>query len=153
KIARSPGHCPMPSGETSSWGRDMRRAMPGGQVARIMAALIAVVLAAVTTAAAQTLAAATPEAFGQALKARAGKYGAKRASVIRRHDGRIVHGTAIGGADPDVPVHLASLSKAITAACTATLIRDGKLAFDTPISAALNKFIAAHGRLRDPRLA
>jgi len=49
-------------------------------------------------------------------------------------------------------VHLASLSKAITAACIATLVRDGKLAFTTPVSAALAKFIAAHGEPRDPRL-
>jgi CubicO group peptidase (beta-lactamase class C family) len=48
---------------------------------------------------------------------------------------------------------LASLSKAITGACIATLVRDGKLGFDTPVSQALARFIAAHGKPRDPRLA
>src|SRR5262249_4305720 len=60
--------------------------------------------------------------------------------------------SALGGADPHAPVPLASLSKAITAACVAALIRDGKLAFDTPLSAALAKFIVAHAAPRDPRL-
>jgi len=70
-----------------------------------------------------------------------------------RRDGRVVHRSALGGANPHAPVHLASLSKAITAACIATLIRDGKLGFDTPISSALGRFIAAHEKPRDPRLA
>ena len=43
------------------------------------------------------------------------------------------------------PVLLASLSKAITGACVATLVRDGKLAFDTPLSKALAKFFKANG--------
>ena len=93
------------------------------------------------------------EAFGAALKGWAAEQHVRRAFVVVRRDGRIVYRSAIGGADPDAPVHLASLSKAITAACVATLIRDGKLAFDTPVSAALRKFIAAHGRPRDPRVA
>jgi CubicO group peptidase (beta-lactamase class C family) len=93
------------------------------------------------------------EAFGAAVKSWAAEQHLRRAFVVVRRDGRVVYKSAIGGANPDAPVHLASLSKAITAACIATLVRDGKLAFDTPIGVALRKFIAAHGRPRDPRLA
>ncbi len=44
-------------------------------------------------------------------------------------------------------------SKTITGACIATLIRDRKLAFDTPLSTSLAKFFAAHGKPVDPRAA
>src|SRR5262249_17620527 len=132
----------MRSGETSSGSRDMGRDVPRRQAARLMAALTAAALAVVAPAPPQTLPPPTPEGLGQALKTWTGKYRVKRAFITVRHEGRIVHRTALGGADPGAPVHLASLSKAITAACAATLIRDGKLAFDTPISAALQKFIA-----------
>jgi CubicO group peptidase (beta-lactamase class C family) len=95
----------------------------------------------------------TPSAFAEVLKGWASTHKVKRAFIVVRREGRIVHTSALGGARPDAPVHLASLSKAITGACAATLIRDGKLSLDTPVSAALEKFIAAHGKPRDPRLA
>src|SRR5215216_713082 len=117
------------------------------QAARVMAALI------VLAGPALAQPPGTAETFGQALKAWAAQHRIKRAFVVVRRDGRIVYTSALGGADPDAPVHLASLSKAITAACIATLIREGKLSIDTPISSALEKFIAAHGRTRDKRLA
>ncbi|MFL5100450.1 MAG: serine hydrolase domain-containing protein [Xanthobacteraceae bacterium] len=118
-----------------------------------MAGLIAAALAPLIAAAAETSLPATPEAFGQVLKIWAAKHRINRAFVVVRREGRIVHRSAFGGANPDAPVHLASLSKAITAACVATLVRDGKLGFGTPISSALQRFIAAHGKARDPRLA
>jgi CubicO group peptidase (beta-lactamase class C family) len=123
------------------------------QAARVMAGLMAPVLATLIPAAAETSLPATPEAFGQAIKAWAAEHHVKRAFVVVRREGRIVHRSALRGANPDTPVHLASLSKAITAACTATLIRDGKLSFETPIASALKRFIAGHGKPRDPRLA
>jgi CubicO group peptidase (beta-lactamase class C family) len=90
--------------------------------------------------------------FGRALKSWAGRHGIRRAFVVVRQGGRVVEQFAIGSADPVKPVALASLSKAITGACAATLIRDGKLAFDTPIATALATFIAAHGTPRDARV-
>ena len=63
-----------------------------------------------------------------------------------RRDGRTVHQAGIGGANPAGAYLLASLSKAITGACIATLVRDGKLDFDTPLSKALAKFFTANGR-------
>jgi len=118
------------------------------QGACIMAGLIAPVLVGVASAGPETAA----QAFGSALKTWAAEHRIKRAFIIVRRDGRTIAKSAIGGADADAPVHLASLSKAITAACVATLVRDGNLAFTTPVSAALAKFIAAHGKPRDPRL-
>jgi CubicO group peptidase (beta-lactamase class C family) len=129
---------------------DMGREVARRHTASVMAALIASTIFPLAPAAAQRSEA--PAAFGAALETWAAKHRITRAFIIVRRDGRVVHASALGGADPGAPVHLASLSKAITAACVATLIRDGKLAFDTPVAAALAKFIAVHGKPRDPRL-
>jgi CubicO group peptidase (beta-lactamase class C family) len=94
----------------------------------------------------------TPEAFSEALNAWAVRHKVTRAVIVVRRDGRIVHRGQIGGADPDQPVLLASLSKAITAACVATLVRDGKLGFDWPLSKALAGFFLANGRPAEARI-
>ena len=117
-----------------------------------MAGLLVWALATARHVEAQGPASEPAEVFGEALKNWAAEHRIKRAFIIVRRGGRVVHTSALGGAVPGAPVHLASLSKAITAACVATLVRDGKLAFDTPVSFALAKFIAAHGAPRDPRL-
>src|SRR5712671_4931738 len=123
-----------------------------GSRLRFIAALTAALIAASNPAAAQTPLPDTPDAYGVVLKNWAARHGAQRAIVVVRREGRIVYRSAVGGADPTAAVHLASLSKAITGACVATLIRDGKLAFDTPLSASLRKFFADHGRPADKRL-
>lgn len=94
----------------------------------------------------------TPEAFTQALTTWAARHGVKQAVVVVRREGRMVHQAGLGGADPAAPVLLASLSKAITGACVATLVRDGKLGLDRPLSKALESFFRAHGRPKDPRV-
>jgi CubicO group peptidase (beta-lactamase class C family) len=119
----------------------------------LMAGLLVLALVGGRPAHAQGPGAEPARAFGEALKTWAAKHRVRRAFIIVRRDGRIVHTTAIGGADPEQPVHLASLSKAITGACVATLVRDGKLGFDTPVAAALKGFIDDYGPPRDPRLA
>jgi CubicO group peptidase (beta-lactamase class C family) len=93
----------------------------------------------------------TVDAFGAALKAWAGPHGVSRAFVVVRRGGKVVYEYALGGLDPRQPVMLASLSKAITATCVATLVRDGRLSFDTPLSAALAKFFATNPKPADPR--
>ena len=118
-----------------------------------VAALLAAFIATNLPAFAQAPLPDTPEAFGVVLMNWAAKYGVQQALVAVRREGRIVYRSAIGGANPNAAVHLASLSKAITGACTATLIRDGKLAFDTPLSSALARFFAAYGKPADTRLA
>jgi CubicO group peptidase (beta-lactamase class C family) len=94
----------------------------------------------------------TPEAFTRTLAAWAARHKVEKAVIIVRRGGRVVHQAGIGGADPSSPVLLASLSKAITGACIATLVRDGRLGFDWPLSKALAKHFAAHGRPKDQRI-
>ena len=94
----------------------------------------------------------TPEAFTRTLAAWAAKHKVEKAAIIVRRDGRVVHQAGIGGADPSSPVLLASLSKAITGACIATLVRDGRLGLDWPLSKALAKHLAAYGRPKDQRI-
>jgi CubicO group peptidase (beta-lactamase class C family) len=55
-------------------------------------------------------------------------------------------------ADPLQPTLIASLSKPITGACMATLIRDGKVSFTTPLRQALAGFFEQFGAPADPRL-
>jgi len=132
---------------------DMTMHRAGGHLRHVMAAVLAMTVATVSAAVAQIRLPDTPEAFGAALKTWAARHKAAQAFVVVRRGGRIVHRSSVGGIDPGAPVHLASLSKAVTGACIATLIRDGKLAFDTPISSALAKFTARHGKLQDARFA
>jgi CubicO group peptidase (beta-lactamase class C family) len=54
-------------------------------------------------------------------------------------------------ADANGPSFIGSMSKAVTAACVATLIRDGNLSFATPMREALAGFFRSHGRPLDLR--
>ncbi len=78
----------------------------------------------------------TPEAFGVVLREWVQKHNLKKATVTVRRGGKTVYQLGIGD-DPEKPRLLASLSKAVTAACVATLIRDRKVDFDTPLKIAL----------------
>jgi CubicO group peptidase (beta-lactamase class C family) len=93
-----------------------------------------------------------PEAFTQALAAWTAKHNIAQAVVVVRRNGQVVHRGAVGGADPDAAYHLASLSKAITGACVATLVRDGRMSFETPLAQALAIFFRTNGRPADPRI-
>ena len=53
---------------------------------------------------------------------------------------------------PSLRSRVASLSKAITAVCTTTLIREGKLRFDTPLGEILARAPARYPEPRDGRL-
>ncbi|MBX9775634.1 MAG: beta-lactamase family protein [Xanthobacteraceae bacterium] len=55
-------------------------------------------------------------------------------------------------ADPRAPSLIGSMSKPITGACIATLIRDGKLDFSTPLRDVLAGFFRRHGAPADRRL-
>jgi len=57
-----------------------------------------------------------------------------------------------GGLDPAEPLPLASLAKAITGACVATLVRDKKLSFDATLGDVLGPFFRRHGGPADPRV-
>src|SRR5262245_42753734 len=88
----------------------------------LMAAALAATVAMIAPAPAQVPPADTPDAFGTVLKNWAARHNVKQGFIIVRRDGRIVHRSAFGGIDPKAAVHLASLSKAITGACIATLV-------------------------------
>jgi CubicO group peptidase (beta-lactamase class C family) len=94
----------------------------------------------------------TTAALGQVLSDWAQKYKIRQAEIVVRRDGRVVYQAAYGGSDPNDAVHLASLSKAITGACIATLVRDGRLSFETPLSTALANFFQANGKPADHRI-
>ena len=78
-------------------------------------------------------------------------YEPKTAILVVRRGGKTVFAKGYG-ADPQKPTLIASLSKAITGACIATLVRDGKLSFTTPLRDALPQFFKQYGAPVDPRL-
>src|SRR5437762_4755963 len=94
--------------------------------AMFLAVAVAALLAVADVGHAQSV-----DAFGTALKDWAAREKISRAFVVIRRGGKAVYQFALGGLDPKQPVQLASLSKAITGTCVATLVRDGKLAFYT----------------------
>lgn len=72
------------------------------------------------------------------------------AILVVRHGGRTVaaHGHKANAAAPSL---IGSMSKPITAVAVATLIRDGRLTFATPMRDALAGFFKRHGRPADTR--
>jgi CubicO group peptidase (beta-lactamase class C family) len=68
-----------------------------------------------------------------------------------RRDGRTISANG-HNVDPLNPTLIASLSKPITGACIATLIRDGKLSFTTPLRDVLGQFFKQFGAPADERL-
>ena len=75
----------------------------------------------------------------------------KTAILAVRRGGKTVFAKGYG-VDPLKPTLIASLSKAITGACTATLVRDGKLTFTTPLRDAMPHFFQQYGAPVDERL-
>jgi len=75
----------------------------------------------------------------------------KTAILVVRRGGKTVFAKGYG-ADPMKPTLIASLSKAITGACVATLVRDVKLAFTTPLRDAMPQFFKQYGAPVDERL-
>jgi CubicO group peptidase (beta-lactamase class C family) len=74
------------------------------------------------------------------------------AILVVRRGGRTVFARG-HGADPMKSTMIASLSKPITGACVATLIRDGKVSFTTRLREGLSRFFHRYGAPADPRLA
>ena len=75
----------------------------------------------------------------------------KTAVLVVRRGGKTVFVKG-HSADPLQPTLIASLSKAITGACIATLVRDGKFSFTTPLREALAQFFKPFGAPADERL-
>lgn len=92
----------------------------------------------------------TPDAYRILFDAAVQQHRFDSAILVVRRAGRVI---ALHGHKVDVrgPSLIASMSKPITAVAIATLIRDGKLAFTTPMSQALSAFFKRHGGPADPR--
>jgi len=75
-----------------------------------------------------------------------------RGGLVVMHAGRPVHEATTGGLALAASVPYASLSKAVTGVCIATLIQRGTLSFETRISKALERTMMRTGQPVDPRL-
>ena len=76
---------------------------------------------------------------------------ARGALAVARRD-RLVFAKGYGGLKAEQRVLIASLSKAITGVCTAMLIQEGKLRFDSPLGELLDRGAKRYGDARDARL-
>jgi len=74
----------------------------------------------------------------------------RTAILVVRRNGKTVFQKG-HNADPAKPTFIASLTKSYTGICVATLIRDGKLAFTTPMKDALPKLLRQIGPHADSR--
>src|SRR5918993_2040947 len=84
------------------------------------------------------------DSYGKAFDAWVAKERPATAVVAVRRDGETIFLKG-HNADPHAPSLIGSMSKPITGVCIATLIRDGKLAFTTPLRDALAGFFRRHG--------
>lgn len=132
----------MTRGYAKQQGRNCVRAVAG-------AALAACALGAPAPAGAET--SGTVAAFDTAFRDWMRRYNVPRGVLAVSHANRLalVRGY---GLDPARPLPLASLAKAITGACVATLVRDKKLSFDTRLGDVLAPFFRRHGAPADPRV-
>jgi CubicO group peptidase (beta-lactamase class C family) len=89
--------------------------------------------------------------YGTAFDAWVTKYRPATAVAAVRRDGETIFLKG-HNADPSAPSLVGSMSKPITGACIATLIRDGRLTFTTPLRDALAGFFRRHGAPADRRL-
>lgn len=103
-------------------------------------------------ATAQTELPPTIDAIEQTYRAWRERHRIHRVSLAVTREGRLVLARGYGDAKPDTPLHVGSLSKAITAACIATLVQDGRLGWGTTLDDVLKDFFARYGAPRDGRV-
>ncbi len=115
-----------------------------------VAALAVALVAALGLAAVLLVGRKPADPYGATFDAWAAKSRPDTAIMVVRKAGQIV--SARGHrVRPDSHSFIGSMSKAITGACVATLIRDGRLSFATPMRDALAGFFQRHGRPADRR--
>jgi CubicO group peptidase (beta-lactamase class C family) len=114
---------------------------------RLIPFLLLLVVCAAGTAAAQGV-----EDIERAWRGWMEKTQRARGGLVVTHAGRPVHEAAMGGLAPGASVPYASLSKAVTGVCIATLIEHGTLSFETRVSQALARTMRRTGGPVDPRL-
>lgn len=91
-------------------------------------------------------------AFDEAMHQWISKHNVSRASLAVMRNGRLVFAAGYGGRGGNDRVAVWSLSKAITAVCVASLVKDGKLRFDDPIGPLLATIFNKFGEPTDERL-
>jgi D-alanyl-D-alanine carboxypeptidase len=90
--------------------------------------------------------------FHDGLAEIAAKHGLGRVWFRVEKNGRVLANVGLGGADPDQPIHVASLAKSITAIAVALLIQDGKLTLESKLSDLLGATFAQRGHRLDTTL-
>jgi CubicO group peptidase (beta-lactamase class C family) len=81
------------------------------------------------------------------------RFGVRRATLAVMREDRLVLARGYGGREAGERVDVWSLSKAVTGACIATLVRDGTLRLEDPIERHLTPLHARHGPFADERVA
>src|SRR5262245_28612086 len=123
------------------------RAFPSSLVLLFLVLFLVVLAALAGQAQAQTV-----DGIEQAWRSWMAQYGRKTGGLAVVHGGRAVREAAMGREAVGTSVPVASLSKAVTGVCIATLIDRGRLSFDTPLSQALARTLARVGPPQDRRL-
>lgn len=92
----------------------------------------------------------TPEAYRVLFNTAVAEHKFHTAILVIRRGGRVVasYGHKV---DANGPSLIGSMSKPITAVAIATLIRDGRLSFTTPMRTALAGYFKRYGQPADPR--
>ncbi len=90
--------------------------------------------------------------FQNGLAEIAAKHGLNRVWFRAEKNGQVLANVGLGGANPDAPIHVASLSKSITAIAVALLIQDGKLSLESKLGDLLGPMFAQRGHPLDPSL-
>lgn len=121
--------------------------MPAFRIERLVAIFV-VVSTALAPAHAQTV-----EGVEQAWRGWMSKQGRTTGGLAVVHGGRPAREAAMGREAVGEAVPVASLSKAVTGVCVATLIERGRLTFEMPLSQALARTMARVGQPADPRLS
>ncbi len=94
----------------------------------------------------------TVEAFDHVFRDWMRRHNVQRGVLAVSYANRLALVKGYGGLDPAAPLPLASLAKAITGACVATLVRDKKLSFDAKLGEVLGPFFKRHGEPADARV-
>jgi D-alanyl-D-alanine carboxypeptidase len=90
--------------------------------------------------------------FQNGLAEIAAKHGLNPVWFRAEKNGQVLANVGLGGANPDAPIHVASLSKSITAIAVALLIQDGKLSLESKLGELLGPMFAQRGHPLDPSL-
>jgi CubicO group peptidase (beta-lactamase class C family) len=90
--------------------------------------------------------------FEQEMRRWLERFGVAQATLAVMRDDRLVFARGYGERHGGQRVNVHSLSKAITAACIATLVRERKLRLDAPIGGLLSPLYARYGKPADDRV-